>query len=51
MNHLTRIPIAGDDLFVTEEMFSRYATAVVDFVEAIVRHFKQNASNAYPAGS
>ncbi len=45
-----RLPLAGDDLFVTEELFSRYATAVADFVNAIVRHFKQNASKRYPCG-
>jgi hypothetical protein len=46
-----RLPLAGDDLFVTEEMFSRYAAAVADFVEAIVRHFKRNARKRYPCGS
>ena len=43
-----RLPLAGDDLFVTEELFSRYATAAADFVRAIIRHFKQNASKGYP---
>jgi len=43
-----RLPLAGDDLFVTEPMFSEYATTVLDFVRAIIAHFEQNARRGYP---
>jgi hypothetical protein len=49
-DHPLRLPLAGDDLFVTEAMFSEYATTVLDFVKAIITHFQQNASAAYPCG-
>lgn len=43
-----RLPLAGDDLFVTEARFSEYATTVLDFVEAIIAHFQKNAGKGYP---
>ena len=43
-----RLPLAGDDLFVTEAMFLDYATSALDFVRAIIAHFQENASKNYP---
>ena len=46
-----RLPLAGDDLFVTEEAFCGYSSAVLDFVTAIASHFEMNAATIYPCGS
>ena len=43
-----RLPLAGEGLFVTEEMFSEYAANVHAFVRAIILHFERNASRGYP---
>jgi hypothetical protein len=43
-----RLPLAGDGLFVTEEVFAEYATVVYDFVSAILAHLKKNAKTLYP---
>ncbi len=45
-----RSPLTGEDLFVTEPIFGEYATAVLDFVRAIVSHFQQNGRTGYPFG-
>lgn len=47
-NEPLRLPLAGDDLFVTEAMFAEYATTALEFVKAIIAHFQQNAANGYP---
>jgi hypothetical protein len=42
-----RSPLAGEDLFVTEQIFSNYANAAHDFMEAIVWQFQRNAGKGY----
>lgn len=49
-NRPLRSPLAGEDLFVTEQIFAQYANAAYDFVAAIVAHFQQSASKSYPCG-
>jgi len=49
-DHPLRLPLAGEDLFVTEEMFSEYATTALDFVRAIIARFEHNAGRGYPCG-
>ena len=46
-----RLPLAGEGLFVTEEVFGAYATAVYDFTRAILAHLRQNYATLYPLGS
>ncbi len=46
-----RSPLSGEDLFVTEQIFSEYAHAAHDFVIAIVAHFQRNASKGYPCST
>ena len=43
-----RLPLAGDGLFVTEEVFGEYATAVYDFALAILGYLRKNATTLYP---
>jgi hypothetical protein len=43
-----RLPLAGDGLYVTEERFGVYATAVRVFVEALETHFRANGTTVYP---
>ncbi len=43
-----RQPLAGDDLFVTDRLFTEYATATHDFVATIIQHFAQNGKKGYP---
>lgn len=46
-----RLPLAGDGLFVTEEVFAEYATAVYGFALAILAHLRKNARALYPCGA
>jgi hypothetical protein len=46
-----RLPLAGEGLFVTEEVFGEYATAVYDFVSAILSHLCDNWATLYPLSS
>ncbi len=48
LTHEPLLPLAGDGLFVTEEVFAEYAATVNDFVMEIVRHFEANARKSYP---
>ena len=46
-----KLPLSGEDIYVTEEIFSEYATAAYDFVLAIVNHFRKHGATVYPCGS
>jgi hypothetical protein len=41
------LPLAGNDLFVTEEIFAQYASTVKEFGKDIVKHFAANGSKSY----
>ncbi len=43
-----RLPLAGDGLYVTEAVFGEYATAVFEFVRAILAHLRENWRTLYP---
>lgn len=45
-----RLPLAGDDLYVTEAMIREYAAGATEFFEAIAAYFEQNAKEDYPRG-
>lgn len=43
-----RSPLAGEDLFVTEQIFAEYANATHDFVVGVIAHFQENAGKGFP---
>lgn len=43
-----RLPMAGDDLYVTDEQFADYAAAAVDFFEALADYFDEHGEDEYP---
>ncbi len=45
-----RLPLAGDDLYVTEDRFREYHRAAVRFVQDIANHFEQHDNECYPWG-
>jgi hypothetical protein len=45
-----RLPLAGEDLFVTEQTFAEYANATHDFVVGVIAHFQENAGKGFPCG-
>jgi hypothetical protein len=45
-----RSPLTGEDLFVTEDIFTEYANTAHDFVAAIIAHFRLTAGKGYPCG-
>ena len=46
-----RLPLAGDDFYVTDERFSEYREAANRFLEEIAEHFEANAEDLYPVAS
>lgn len=46
--HEPLLPLAGDGLFLTEELFAEYATAAYELMKAIATHFQANAAKGYP---
>jgi hypothetical protein len=45
-----RLPLAGDDLYVTEGRFGRYSESANQFLAAIAEHFEANGEQYYPRG-
>lgn len=43
-----RQPLAGDDIYVTEEIFAEYAAAAVGFFEALIAYFEEHGKDHYP---
>jgi len=43
-----RQPLAGEDLYVTDDLFGEYATAVVGFFQALAEHFDTHGKEQYP---
>jgi hypothetical protein len=43
-----RIPLAGEDLYITEGVFQEYSQAVNGFVDAIAAHFEHQGEETYP---
>ena len=42
-----RLPIAGQDVFASEEIFSEYGTAVFEFINEISKHFESKADDLF----
>jgi hypothetical protein len=45
-----RLPLSGEDLYVTTEHFQLYSKAAERFVEEIVNHFEARENECYPRG-
>jgi hypothetical protein len=43
-----RLPLAGEGLFVTEEILSEYISTAVAFLDTIASHFETQATEYYP---
>jgi hypothetical protein len=44
------LPLAGEDLYVTEEIFSELSAAATSFVAEIAAHFVAHAEEQYHVG-
>jgi hypothetical protein len=51
VNDSLRLPLAGDGLFITEEIFAEYSSAGYDMVRAILSHFAREWRTLFPIGS
>jgi hypothetical protein len=43
-----RLPLAGEDLYVTDDMFSDYSLAATDFFQSLAEHFETHGEEQYP---